>query len=164
MTGKPSIYLQELMSIARKVGVGDDLVRHRFVQSLPQSISPVIASQQDLDLSRIGKMADELLPLLNHSEVHHVRSNFNSRGPTTRTTDHSSDQPSRIPIGLRPFRDGQRPNVCRGHIYYADRSRTCKPWCRWDNKAQCKVLPNSRAASPIRSASPSRNSQSETGN
>ena len=147
--------LQELISIARKVGVGDDLVRHWFVQSLPQSISPVIAAQQDLDLTRIGKMADELLPLLS-SEVNQVQSNLNSRGPTKRPTDHSTVQPSRIPVGLRPFRDGQRPNVCRGHIYYADRSRTCKPWCRWDNKARCKVLPNSRGSSPFRSTSPAR--------
>ena len=33
MTGRPSNYLQELMSIADKVGVGEDLVKHQFTSA-----------------------------------------------------------------------------------------------------------------------------------
>ena len=44
MTGRPSNYLQELMSIADKVGVGEDLVKHQFTSALPPSIAPVIAN------------------------------------------------------------------------------------------------------------------------
>ena len=135
MTGKPSLYLQELLCIAKKVGVGEDLVRHRFIKSLPQSISPVIAAQQDLPLSRLGKMADELIPLL-HKEIYAV------------TPPPRNSYSNGIPIGLRPYREKQRPNICRGHIYYASKSNTCKPWCRWPDKQNCKIHPTSRASSP----------------
>ena len=35
MTGRPSEFLGDLRVVASKVGVGDDLVRHKFIQSLP---------------------------------------------------------------------------------------------------------------------------------
>ena len=39
LTGRPSMFLHELMSLANKVGVGEDLVRHRFIQALPAAIA-----------------------------------------------------------------------------------------------------------------------------
>lgn len=54
MTGRPSIYLNELMSLAGRIGVGEDIVRHKFIQALPHSIKPVVAAQIDLDLERLG--------------------------------------------------------------------------------------------------------------
>ena len=61
MTGRPSAYLHELLAIANKVGVGDDLVRHRFTQSLPSTIAPVVAAQQELSLQQIGKLQPDML-------------------------------------------------------------------------------------------------------
>ena len=64
MTGRPSEFLGELREIASKVGVGDDLVRHKFIQSLPSAMSTVLATQRDLTPSQMGKLADELVPLV----------------------------------------------------------------------------------------------------
>ena len=57
----------------------------------------------------------------------------------------------------RPFHNGQRSLVCNAHIYYADRARTCRTWCKWPNKP-ANVLKNgdktpaqSRPSSPINS-------------
>ena len=79
MTGRPSAYLHELLAIANKVGVGDDLVRHRFKQSLLSTIAPVVAAQQELSLQQIGKLADELMPLVktNSYSVNQVKENEN---------------------------------------------------------------------------------------
>ena len=48
MTGRPSSYLCELQQIASKVGAGEELVCHKFLQALPANIRPVLASQKTL--------------------------------------------------------------------------------------------------------------------
>ena len=58
LTGKPSLFLNELMQTARMIGVGEDLVRHKFLQALNPSISTALAAQKDLTLVQLGKLAD----------------------------------------------------------------------------------------------------------
>ena len=43
MTGRPLTFLHELMSIANKVGVKDEAIRHKFIQALPSEVRPVMA-------------------------------------------------------------------------------------------------------------------------
>ena len=52
-----------------KVGVGDELIRHKFIQSLPSAIAAALASQRKLGLSALGKLADELVPLVQGASV-----------------------------------------------------------------------------------------------
>ena len=140
MTGRPSIYLQELMSTAEKIGVGEDIIRHKFIQALPSSISPVIASQGDLEISRLGKLADELLPYMS-KPVMSVPSFQQSKG--------TNGDKNYVPKGVKPFKGNQRPKVCRSHIYFGINAKYCKPWCQWPNKdASIKVEPSSRSSSP----------------
>ena len=145
MTGRPSAYLSELLAIANKVGVGDDLVRHRFTQSLPSSIAPVIAAQQDLSLQQIGKLADELMPLCKNDSysVNEIKQNENKNSQHQPRQDFKNYPPT-----FQPFSRGQKPKICRGHIYFADASKTCKPWCKYPNKSSCRIQPTSRSASP----------------
>ena len=158
MSGRPSFYLQELTSIASKVGVGEDLIRHQFIQALPPTISPVLAAQKDLTMHQLGNLADELSPLLQNpllnvqSQKPH-RSNSYQRSPQNSFSQNNGRNTNNI--GLQPFSKDQRPKVCRGHIFFAEKSRTCKPWCRWPNKNKCAMQPNSRASSPT----PSMNSE-----
>ena len=44
MTGRSSAYRYDLMSTASRVGVGDELLRHKFIQTLLPEITPVIAA------------------------------------------------------------------------------------------------------------------------
>ena len=64
VSSRPSEALSVLMRTAERVGVADDFVRHRFIQSLPQSIAPALAAQQTLSLLELGKLADDLLSQL----------------------------------------------------------------------------------------------------
>lgn len=149
MTSKPSLFLEEILKHANKVGVGRDLVRHKFIQSLPPPIAPAIASQCKLDLLELGKLADELLPLARAQSGYAVnvvaadtgtRDNAPTQGVSTSTT---------LPPGLHPFHANQRPCVCRAHLYYGNRARSCKPWCKWPSKpSDLSLQPSSQAPSP----------------
>lgn len=156
MTGRPSSYLREMEQVAAKVGFGEEFIRHKFLQALPSSISPALATQQDLTLSQLGSMADELIPLskqINIVSKHEQRNsrseqrNFRSEQRNSRSSSRSTNQV--IPYGLRPYRDNQRQTICRAHIYYNDAARNCKAWCKYPNKSGCRILPNSRSTSPV---------------
>lgn len=67
MSGRPSANIRELSSLATKAGVGEELVRHKFIQTLPSSIAPVLAANKTMSLTELGSLADELLPLIKNS-------------------------------------------------------------------------------------------------
>ena len=166
MTGRPSANLRELGQIASKVGAGDDLVRHQFIQTLPSTISPVIASQKSLNLAQLGVMADELMPL--HTQINNL--NLSDKSEKNYYVENKSSrrfaQPSannnntEIPYGVQPFRENQRPKICRFHIYYGNNANRCKPCCHYPDKAKCSMQPASRPGSPNRNFEPSSRSSS----
>ena len=55
-----------MLSIAKRIGIGEEIVIHKFFQAIPATIFSVIASQKELSLTQLGKLADELMPLLNN--------------------------------------------------------------------------------------------------
>lgn len=155
LTGRPSVFMSELQSTARKVGVSDDLVRHKFHQALPDSLRAVLAARKEMPLIELAKLADELVPLVQQSPVY----------TATTSSTFANTVPPRAPAmtplrsnrdeSLRPFYSGQRPQVCRAHAFFGPRARTCKPWCRWPKKeAGLRIEPSSRPAS--RTTSPER--------
>lgn len=155
MSGRPSHYLQELTSIANKVGVSEDLVRHQFINALPSSILPVVAAQKELTVQQLGTLADELTPFFTKSSVLQVSDHNQSVRQKTRPSCEiqANARPlasnTELPHGLKPFHERQRPKICRAHIYYAEFARTCKPWCKFPgNRKKCQMLPNSRSSSP----------------
>lgn len=188
ISGRPSLYLNEMINLAQQIELGDDIVRHKFIEALPPSISAIVASQKGLNLTQLGELADELLPYFNLQSANAVRSDqfhpstanavqnnshysqsYSNKGPSENSGRHNyshsnnnnrrdnysnsnknNDQMSSLPLGIRPYSSNQRPVVCRAHLYYGPKARTCKPWCRWLNKDACKVLPNSRPSSPSR--------------
>lgn len=155
MTGKPSLFLEEISRLANKVGVTEELVKHKFVQSLPGSISPVIAAQQDLNLQQLGKLADELMPLAHKclavEAIHQPSPSTTTytKNPSA-TRESRTSSPTHMHDSVRPFHRDQRPVICRGHLYFGSKSRFCKPWCRWPNKNKdsLQIQPSSRSSSP----------------
>lgn len=153
MTDRPSIFLEEIKRIASKVGVTDDLIRHKFIQSLPTAIAPVIATQQDMSLSQVGKLVDELFPLLGSKCLLSQSVSSSAPAPTPRPSHSRVNNKYRV----RPFYADQRPKVCRGHLYFGVNSRWCKPWCQWPTKDGCHIQSSSWASAlPSCSSSSSR--------
>ena len=167
---KPSIFLIEIQQQAQKVGVSDELVRHKFIQAMPDDIRAVIAaSAEDLNLSQLGSLADNLISF--------ARMRSGGAGPINAVADtqpgpshsrdysrdHNRDQSqgrdqgghvsrrdfSNVPIGVRPYYKDQKPAICRAHLFFHENARTCKAWCKYPKKKkELKIEPNSRAASP----------------
>ena len=158
LTGRPSVYLQEMMNIADRINVGDDMVRHKFIHSLPPSISTAVATQKNSSLQELGKLADELMPYIgnNHYQAAMNVNTSRSSGHQQNNNSNRNKNNNSVPYGLRPFNESQRPKVCRGHIFYGKSSKTCKEWCQWPSKNNVKILPNSRPSSPApsRASSP----------
>lgn len=152
MSGRPSIFLDDIHRTANKVGVGEELVRHKFIQALPPSIAPVLAAQKDLSLIQVGKLADELMPLALQANAF-VASSSNPTRNVGSQNFRSEQRPrvfsSAVSRGLQPFFEGQRPSVCRAHIFYGNQARTCRPWCQWPSKQNCRIDPPSRPSSPM---------------
>ncbi|KAF0308748.1 hypothetical protein FJT64_020064 [Amphibalanus amphitrite] len=97
LTGRPSLYVRELQELAGKVGVGEELVRHKLLQSLPPAVGAVLAAQRDLSLQQLGKLADELMPLLQTSCLAAPQAQLSShqrdqrRPPHRRGEQHQTD-------------------------------------------------------------------------
>ena len=143
IAGRPSDQLHELLRIATKLGVSNELVRHRFLQSVDKSIAPILAAQTSLTLSQLGKMADDLIPFIESKNTcNFVTNTRHVKSQVTTPVRHSSDV-------IRPFSAGQRPKICRSHIYFADKAKYCKPWCKYPNKpSNIQMQQSSRANSP----------------
>ena len=159
ISGRPSLYLQELSTLAGRIGASDDIVRHKFLQALPKTISPVIASQKDLSLQQLGKLADELLPFLNNNQVLAVNQfqrkqeqDSSRRTFSNRSRADQAASSNNLRYGLKPYHSDQKQRICRAHLYFADKAKSCTSWCRWPNKQNVHVRQsNSRPSSPARS-------------
>ena len=157
--GRPSEKLQKIMKLASKVNVGDDIIKHRFLQILPPNVATVMASQKDLNLQQWGKLADELSPYFNTSQpcqVMNVNQSNSSSSNSSQNNNHDSKPKKnfgkgKFSQGLAPFYADQRPKICRAHLYFAEKAKFCKPWCKWPVKTNCQIQPNSRSSSPARS-------------
>lgn len=60
----PSVYLQNMMIISMCMVMNEEIVRHTFIWALSQQVAPVIATQAEMPLVELGKLSDELMPLV----------------------------------------------------------------------------------------------------
>ena len=127
ISGRPSAYLHEMLSVAKRIGISDDIVRHKFLQALPSTISPVIASQKDLNHTQLGRLPDELMPLLNNGKAFIVQRPLSTKNNSQTNYKGKYSQDTSVPQSVRPYRSNQRTKICRAHIYFANEARICKP-------------------------------------
>ena len=152
MTGRPSYYLQELHSVATKVGIGEQLARHKFHQALSSTVSPFLVAQNELSVTQqLGKLNDKFCTYFREqNQVMHVNSNssHNNRRNNCRNDWTNYTMLSHVPMELRLFNHKQRPAICQAHLYFAVKARTCMTGCKRPNKTNVKVFPSSRSSSP----------------
>ena len=162
---KPSIFLRKLITKMENCNITatNDELTQRLLRCLPASVSTPLRAFQDLSPHRIAAIADSMLintvptppPAMPSASLHQVKSSFVHHCDSDQN---SSGRPNR---GLQPFHEGQRPKICRAHIFYGSNARSCRPWCQFPSgsgsKAQLRYLASneqtpihSRAASPER--------------
>ena len=57
-----------------------------------------------------------------------------------------------------PYHRDQRPKICRAHVYYADKARTCTRWGRWPASKPQFIYSRDNSRSSSRESSPIRQS------
>lgn len=182
---KPTIFLNDIIKVAKRLNLDDDFVKHQLIQALPASLRPQIVSESEraASLQEFGRIADAILIYHKpHDTISVVQETVtqpkpvspnrpsHSRGTnqTNNFSDHNNNnfnQPSyfsnNIPFGIRAYINKQRAKMCRAHIYFGVQARTCKPWCTMKGNPNVTTMqPSSRSSSPSnysRPASPSPN-------
>ena len=153
-SGKPSIYLQDMLRQSGKLNIGEDIVRMQFLKTLPGHVRTVLASHTTLTLQQLGELANDLLITYHSATVMAVSPPSSAVASPSTTSPRPTTNTS---VGLKPFHQNQRPKICRGHIFYGPDSKSCKKWCKWPNKTGLNILPNSRPPSRSSSPAPSEN-------
>ena len=120
---------------------------HKLLQSLPPTLGAILAAQKRLMLHQLGKLANELMLLLQSTCLtgpaeqqkpfqppplqqpqHHSQALASAyqQGMCQQPANGSSGS---LPNGLQPFHRGQRPLICHAHLYFRVQAKTCNPWC-----------------------------------
>jgi hypothetical protein len=143
LVGKPSVWIRNLQNQVEGLNISEDMLRHKVLQSLPQTIRIAIASTPDLSLTQIGKLTDELIAYGKSDASINAVEQDRSRPRGRNDRDHRDrrqENRSASPAGratyssLRPFHEDQRPRVCRAHVWFGNRAKTCTHFCEWPNK------------------------------
>ena len=100
-------------------------MRHQFIKSLPNSIAVLIASYQDLPLTKLGKMADDLIPYLNSQQHCDVLAVSTEKSSSYSPEKYRSSLSNGSHKGLLPFKPDQRQKVRRFHLFYGTKANRC---------------------------------------
>jgi len=142
-----------------------------LLNAIPTQAQVTLVGHQNLELEAFGAVADSILEILPHN-VNHIEStastasNQASQANNTSQSSHCKSQfqsnnkqhytKRNVNYGTEPYFEGQRQRICRAHLYFADRARSCKPWCKWPgakpNIIDPSSRPNSRGSSPVRNS------------
>src|SRR5215469_8280686 len=60
LMGKPSLFLRDMLQTANRIGVSDNIVRIRFIDSMPFPLRVTLAAQTSLSLENLGMLANDL--------------------------------------------------------------------------------------------------------
>ena len=133
------------------------MLKQRLVQEMPQKARLMLTASLNLPLDDFGKVADNLHDLMDEFEVNNVHqqpSRVSTPNNNPRGTRPSSPGRNKGNVEYLPYHADQRQKICRAHIYFAGKARSCKPWCQWPgNKPQYiepSSRPSSRESSPVR--------------
>ena len=155
---KPSICL---LRIQRKLtdcnlSLTDDVLKHRLMQALPPSTRAALSGHLELSVNQFAKLADTIYSYSRDTDTSYVAAVSSNpfatdfqRIPRRQPLPHSKAT-SNSTNSIEPFATGQKPKICRFHVFYADKARRCKPWCKWPGQRPTITDPSSRAASPNR--------------
>ena len=145
---RPTQLAAEIKQKFREVGLQDDdiVIKSKLITAFPSSLRAALVGHDDLPLESFVKVADSMLAVTQTAQP----SNPFQIAPINQKIQNESLQRHTI----RPFHSNQRPVVCNAHIFYGDRARTCRHWCRWPNKPKKILAQNFPTPSQSRSNSP----------
>lgn len=155
---KPSQLVHEIRRRFAEIGVkvDDSIVKARLLRALPPSLRAALVGHEDVDVNTYAKIADSIVAVSMPASyaVNHLKE---SKWPADNNARRHPSPANQI----RPFYSDQRPKVCRSHIYYGARARTCRPWCQWPGQKPKILQSGERTPTHSRPSSPSAPSPNE---
>ena len=161
---KSSAFIRSTKAKLKEIDLkpSDEILKHKIIKAMPGEAKMSLTASQSLSLDAFCAVADNLFELLNRSSVNNVESHPHNKARSDRMQNNISNQghanhSSNLSDACLPFHPDQKPKICRAHIFYAERARTCKHWCRWPGTKPRIVdsiessRTNSRENSPVRS-------------
>ena len=170
VVGKPSDFLRSARRKFRECGLKteDELIKHKLLTSLPPPVRAVMASHESKDLDSFVEIADTIVAVMPHPQyaVSAVQQqNYEYvprpyRNPGFQQNSFGRGRGggrfrgnNRVPFNVMPFKPGQKPQVCRAHIYYGQAARTCRDWCTFPSRVP-KIPEQQRTPAQSRPGSP----------
>ena len=153
---KPSLCL---MRIQRKLAecnltLHDDVIKHRLMQAMPISVKTALSALLELPFEQFAKLADTIYSYSNtvvatsppnifvaSSQQMPTRPLYNQHSMQNNQSVNKSKSNRSLENTHRPFTAGQRPKICRYHLYFAEKAKSCKPWCQWPGQKPKNIEP-----------------------
>ena len=162
---KPSVFVRKIKKKLQDIELhpSEDVLRVKLIKAMPESTRMSLTGHQHMSLEDFAQVADSLYELaLRQPTICQINSTKQVHNPTNINQGQFSNNHAQqryagthtpiADLGLVPFSVGQRQKICRYHIFFGERARACKPWCKWPGTKPINILPSSRASS--RAASP----------
>jgi len=154
----------------------EKIVKSQILAAMPHTIRSALVGHENASLDEFSKIADSMLSITNSQSSNpflvgalsqpnssqfrafeggrgggwrgeiHKQANYDNRNTNFKINDNK--------FSVRPFFSGQRPRVCNAHIFYGERARTCRHWCKWPNKPQHMLKDYEKTPRHSRSNSP----------
>lgn len=131
---KPSILQCRIKESFKDAGIAftDEAVIHKIMQALPNDTAKLLIAHSHSNLATFLTVADTVWAAMRYRAT--------PESPTAAPVDAVSTAAAEEEPGVRPFQPGQRPKVCRAHIYYGLEARTCRAWCQFPGPIDLSLL------------------------
>jgi len=138
------------------IPVDDSIVKSRLLSAFPVHLKSALVGHDDASLESFAKIADSMIAVSQQVSpfVNAVQASSSDRNQGQFHGDKRSFQPFQR-SQIRPFYPDQRPRICNAHIFYAEKARTCRHWCRWPGQRGKVLKNNEKTPHQSRSSSPS---------
>ena len=129
---KPSQFIRRTKTKLNEIGLdpSDDILKHKIIKAMPNEAKISLTASQSLPMDKFCEVADNLYDVLNISSVNHIsQPNSQTYSRYGQTNDNRRENKHESPVSRNcytPYHPDQRPKICKAHVYYADRARTCK--------------------------------------
>ena len=137
----------------------DNLLKHRLMQVMPLSLKTALSADLELPVEQFPKLADTIYSYSNtvcscHKSSKHICDLYTADAiKTIIQSAFNAIQPISKQIKVkenthRPFTAGQRPKICRYHLYFAEKAKSCETCCQWPGQKPKNIESTPRANSP----------------
>jgi len=125
----------------------DAIIKSRLLTALPFHIRTALVGHEAAALEQYAKISDSMMAINQTSSTFVPCNQIGTKFP--------AEQPHFRKKTYLPklFYEGQRPVICNAHVYFGNKAKTCRHWCRWPGKKPRMI--NSREMTPRNSCNPS---------